>query len=95
MDQGQPTKVCYRNFIKFKMAECKAGKCPFLSGIKVGEFGESPLVDSLLYRQLAGSLLYLTHSQPDLSYDVGVVAIYMKKHSEIHSNGSKRILHYV
>ena len=48
--------------LKFKMAECKASKCPFLSGIKLGEFGASPLVDNSLYKQLVGRLLYLTHS---------------------------------
>ena len=64
--------------LKFNMAECKETKCPFLSGIKLGEFGESPLVDNSLYRQLVGSLLYLTKSQPDLEYVVGVVARYMQ-----------------
>ena len=63
--------------LKFKMVECKATKCPFLSGIKLGEFGTSSLVDSSLYGQLVGSLLYLTHSQPDLAYVVGVVSRYM------------------
>ena len=46
--------------LKFKMAECKASKFPFLSRTKLGGFGESPLVGNSLYRQLVGSLLYLT-----------------------------------
>ena len=41
--------------LKFKMAECKIAKCPFLSGVKRGDFGSSPLVDNSLYRQLVGS----------------------------------------
>ena len=48
--------------MNFKMDECKESKSPFLSGIKLGEVGDSPLVDNSLYRQLIGSLLYLTHS---------------------------------
>ena len=63
--------------LKFKMARCKAAECPFLSGVKLGDFGSSPLVDSSLYRQLVGILLYLTHFRPSLAYDVGVVARYM------------------
>ena len=63
--------------LNFKMAECKASKFPFLPGIKIGEFGASPLVDNSLYKQLVGSLLYLTHSRPDLEYGVGVVSRYM------------------
>ena len=62
---------------KFKMADCKASKFRYLSCIKLGEFGESPFVDSSLYKQLVGSLLYLTHSRPYLEYDVGVVERYM------------------
>ena len=77
------------------MVECKATKCPFLSGIKLGDFDASPLVDSSLYRQLVGSLLYITHSRPDLEYVVGFVSIYMQQPHEIHWNDAKRILHYV
>ena len=60
-------KVSQKNYalellLNFNMDECKASKCPFLSGIKLGEFGESPLADNSLYRQLVGILLYLTHS---------------------------------
>ena len=44
---------------------------------------------------LAGSLLYLTHSRPDLAYEVGVVARYMQEPHDIHWKDAKRILHYV
>ena len=52
-------------------------------------------MDNLLYRKLVGSLLYLTHSRPDLDYAVGVVARYMQDPHEIHWNADKRIFHYV
>ena len=47
--------------LNFNMAECKSSKLPFILGVKLGEFGSSPLVDNSLYRKLVGSL-HLTHS---------------------------------
>ena len=48
--------------INFNMVECNASKCPFLSGMKLGEFGDSPLVDNSLYMQLVGILLNYLYS---------------------------------
>eukprot|EP00253_Pinus_taeda_P029134 PITA_29134 len=53
------------------MTDCKPTPTPFLFGVRLEDGGDTPLVDSTLYRQLVGSLLYLTHSRPDLSYAVG------------------------
>eukprot|EP00253_Pinus_taeda_P029125 PITA_29125 len=53
---------------RFRMTDCKPAPTPFLSGVRLEDGGDTPLVDSTLYRQLVGSLLYLTHSIPDLSY---------------------------
>ena len=81
--------------LKFNMNACKEYNFPFLSGIKLGEVGDSPLVESSLYRQLVGSLLYIIHYQPDLAYDVGVLARYIHHPNSIHWNTSKMILHYL
>ena len=62
--------------LKLKMDKFKETKCPFLSGIKPCDFGASPLVDNSLYI-LVGSFLYLTHSQTNLEYSIGVFDIYM------------------
>ena len=66
------------------MAGCKATKSPFLSGIKMHGFGNSPMVDITLYRKLVGNLLYLTHTRLDLSYVVSSVEIYMHQKHELH-----------
>ena len=57
----KPKYVAYL-LLKFNISECKAVNFPFLSGIKLGDFGASLLVDNSLYKQLVGSLLYLTES---------------------------------
>jgi hypothetical protein len=77
------------------MTYCKYASTPFLSGVKLEDGGETPLVDNTLYRQLVGSLLYLTHSRLDLSYAVGAVSKFMQEPHELHWKVVKRILRYV
>eukprot|EP00253_Pinus_taeda_P021274 PITA_21274 len=55
----------------------------------------SPEVCATLYRQLVGKLLYLTHTRPDLSFVVGLVARFMQTPHESHWKAAKRILRYV
>ena len=52
-------------------------------------------VDSSLYRSMIGSLLYLTASRPDISYNVGVCARYQANPKESHMIALKRIIKYV
>ena len=59
--------------IKFNMDYFNEYKFHFLSGIKLGEFGDSPLVDCSLYRKLVASLLYITHTKHDLYYAFSAV----------------------
>ena len=61
----------------FHMIDCKSTPTPFLSGVKLEDGGETPLVDNTLYRKLVGSLLYLTHSKPNLSYEIGAISKFM------------------
>ena len=77
---------------RFHMTNCKSAPTPFQSGVKLEDGGETPLVESTLYRQLLGSLLYFTHSRPDLSYAVGAVSKFMQESHELHWKVAKCIL---
>jgi hypothetical protein len=77
---------------RFHMENCKPTPSPFQSGVKLVATCTSPKVDATLYRQLVGSLLYLTHTHPDLSFVVGLVSWYMKTPHESHWKEDKRIL---
>ena len=66
------------------MTDCKSSPTPFLSRVKLEDGGEIPLIDNTLYKQLVGSLLYLTHSRPDLTYAVGTVSRFMQEPHELH-----------
>lgn len=77
------------------MSDCKAAPAPFLLGVKLETKCSTPLVDATLYRQLVGSLIYLTHTCPNISFVVGMVSRFMKKPHELHWKEAKRILHYM
>ena len=66
------------------MEDCKPTPSPFQYGVNLSATCTSPEVDSTLYRQLVGSLLYLTHSRPDLSFSVGRVSSYIQTPHESH-----------
>ncbi|XP_048229097.1 secreted RxLR effector protein 161-like [Ricinus communis] len=53
------------------------------------------LEDATLFRQLVGSLFYLTITRPDISYSVRVISQFMDKPRESHLIAAKRILRYV
>jgi hypothetical protein len=58
----------------FHMDDCKPTPSPFQSRVKLSATCTSPEVDATLYYQLVGSLLYLTHTRPDLSFAIGLIA---------------------
>ena len=77
------------------MTDCKSVPTPFISGVKLEDGGDTPLVDNYIYRQLVGKLLYLTHSRPYLSYPFGTVSRFMQEPHELHWKAAKQILRYV
>eukprot|EP00253_Pinus_taeda_P008397 PITA_08397 len=79
----------------FHMENCKPAPSPFQTGVKLSVTFTSPEVDAMLYRQLVGKLLYLTHTHPELSFVVGLVARFMQTPRESHWKAAKRILRYV
>nr|XP_043611638.1 secreted RxLR effector protein 161-like [Erigeron canadensis] len=53
------------------------------------------LEDATMYRQLVGSLIYLTLTRPDISFAVGVMSRYMQNPKKSHLEAVRRILIYV
>jgi hypothetical protein len=48
--------------------------------------------DGTLYRQLVGSLNYLTTTRPDIAYSVSILSHFMAKPSESHWKAAKKVL---
>ena len=74
------------------MEDCKPAPSPFQYGVKLSATCTFTEVAATLYHQLVGSLLYLTHSRPNLSFAVGHVAHYMQNPHESQWKAAKRIL---
>ena len=81
--------------VNFNMAEFRPIPFPFLSGIILEERKNTPPMDCTIYRQLIGSLLYLSHSRTYIYYVMNAVSRYMQKLHDLHWKAAKRILQYI
>ena len=77
---------------KFGLESASSIRTPMSPNVKltIDLLGKS--VDSSLYRSMIDSFLYLTSSQPDISYSVGVCARYQANLKESHMIVLKRII---
>ena len=55
----------------------------------------SQSVESTLYRQLIGSLMYLVHTRPDICYTMNALSQFMSDSKHIHWVAAKHVLRYV
>jgi histone deacetylase 1/2 len=79
---------------KANMINCKPVSTP-VAGAKLSKAQGSLLADPTPYRQLVGSLQYLTITRPDLSFAVNSVCQFLSHPTTTHMQAVKRILRYV
>ncbi|GAA0161714.1 transmembrane signal receptor [Lithospermum erythrorhizon] len=80
--------------VKANMEHCKPASTPMSTSSTEGDSAAAP-PDPTVYRQLVGSLQYLTLSRPDISYAVNRVCQHMHAPDASHFLLVKRILRYV
>ncbi|KAL9292354.1 putative RNA-directed DNA polymerase [Arabidopsis thaliana] len=80
---------------KYGMEGCNSVKNPIVPGQKLTKAGAGDAVDPTEFKQLIGSLRYLTTTRPDLIFSVNLVSRYMESPNEQHLLAVKRILRYV
>ncbi|KAK6115348.1 hypothetical protein DH2020_007617 [Rehmannia glutinosa] len=80
---------------KFGMEEKASVNIPMNTSVKMDMDVEGKVVDQTRYRALIGSLIYLTTSRPDITFDVGVCTRFQSAPKESHMTAAKRILRYL
>ena len=80
---------------RFKMQNCNSTNIPVEFGLKLNKAGRGAKVDSTLYKQIVGSLMYLTATRPDVMYAISLVNRYTESPTELHLLATKRILRYL
>ncbi|GAB2284068.1 hypothetical protein Dimus_039643 [Dionaea muscipula] len=80
---------------RFHLLDCKPVKTPLAAGINLSSSGAAPLSDPTEYRQLVGSLQYLTLSRPDIVFAVNHICQFLHQPTVLHLTVAKRILRYV
>ncbi|KAL0541218.1 hypothetical protein IC582_021260 [Cucumis melo] len=80
---------------KYGMSDYKPISTPMKVKKKFCMHEDKDLADPTMYRQLVGSLIYLTLTRPDISYSVRVVSGYMQKPKKPHLEAVRRILRYL
>lgn len=79
---------------RFRMDDCKIVSTPSDKNQTLEKF-EKEKQANYPYRELIGSLLFLTATRPDISYSVGLISRYMERPTKIHVNAAKRVLKYL
>jgi hypothetical protein len=77
------------------MLECKAMNTPMETKLKLLVDTLSELVDATLYRQIIGSLMYLTNLRLDICFVVNTLSQYLVEPKRVHLVAAKHVMRYV
>ena len=92
--------ICQRKYAlevlrRFGMMESNLVGSPIVPSFKISRDKNGDFVDETYYKQLVGSLMYLTATRPDIMFVTCLISRYMAKPMEIHLQAAKRALQYL
>ncbi|KAK2984661.1 hypothetical protein RJ640_006644 [Escallonia rubra] len=90
-----PVLLLVASYQKTSMINAKPLPTPIASSPKLSKTSGHPLPDPTHYRQIIGSLQYLTFTRPDLSFAINKLAQFMQHPTDAHWTAVKRILRYL
>lgn len=88
-------KYAQEMLVRFRMADCNPASTPMEMGLKLVRDPEGRKIDNTLYKQIVGSLMYLTATRPDIMHAVSIISRYMEFPTEMHLVAAKRIFRYL
>ncbi|GAA0151404.1 transmembrane signal receptor [Lithospermum erythrorhizon] len=80
---------------RFGMSDSNSVSNPIVPGTRVDKDAGRNLVDETQYKQIVGSLMYLTSTRPDIMYVTSLISKFMSNPTELHMHLAKRILRYL
>ena len=80
---------------RFGMMESREVSSPMVPGSKLSKDENGIRIDESYFKQIIGSLMYLSSTRPDLVYSVSLISRYMSNPTETHLQAAKRILRYL
>ncbi|GKE77568.1 retrotransposon protein, putative, ty1-copia subclass [Tanacetum coccineum] len=89
------SKYALESLNKYGMESSDPVDTPMVEKSKLDEDPQRKAVDPTHCREMVGTLMYLTASRPDLTFDVCMCARYKAKPTEKHLHAIKRIFKYL
>lgn len=80
---------------RFHMKDCNPVGTPTLFDLKLVKNLDGRKVDPTLYKEIVGSLMYLTSTRPDIMHVVSLISRFMENPTELHLATAKRIFCYL
>lgn len=80
---------------RFEMEDCNSVFNPMAPGNKMDIDEDGEQIDETLYKQIIGSLMYITTTRPDIQFPVSLLSRYMSKPTKMHLLAVKRVLRYL
>jgi hypothetical protein len=92
LNQGKYTVEILK---RFDMLECKSMNTPMEEKLKLLVDTSLDLIDATLYRQIIGSLMYLTNTRPDICFAVNTLSQFLVQPRRVHLVVAKHVMRYL
>ena len=80
---------------RFGMLESNEVSSPIIPGFKINKDEHGTTIDETYFKQIMGSLMYLTATRPDMMFATSLISRFMSIPTELHLQAAKRVLRYL